>query len=241
MSVDANDSNDSREATVTITPASGNNAAQFTFLQPGAQLSVNPATLSVTSRGATETVTVTANGTWEVIADYLPESTTWNIVSGSMDGDATLSVNVPAYLSASGRNGKMVFKLLTTDSRCELPINQAPCYLRLLANGAEVQNLDYSVDGVNTGGVTSVEVETDAEWDVSLSNQADASWLHIAKNGDGNSFSITVDAEAAVELRQADITVRLTNLTEGSVTRSIHIRQGSSFGKGEYPDEEDWN
>ena len=97
-------------------------------------------------------------------------------------------------------------------------------------------------DGVQffSKGGTSAPITISTDGKYSISEQTD--WFSISREGDV--FTVSADVNETGHIRTGDITITLTDLTEGSLTLTLTVTQiapGGYFSREDYTDDNLWD
>ena len=156
------------------------------------------------SKSASIPVTINTNDSWTASS-----SATWMTVSSTAGvGSLVVSIHVADNATTNSRTGKVVFKTATETK--EVSVTQPGRSLTL-----SISTLSFMAIGGTSNTIT---VTTDGTYTISSS----ATWAAISKNG--NTFTVRASANSGVA-RSATITVALTNLSSGSLSKTISVTQ----------------
>ena len=191
------------------------------FLSTGQQatpVSVDQRSITVESTSTSAVVNVTASGQWTVASgsDWITLSTN----SGTGDGSITLTIaenNTPDMRSGTVtiQNSAGSVNVTVTQNGKTLTISP--------------ESLSFEADG----GTETVTVTADG----AFSATTDDSWLTIQTSD--KSITVTTTANTTTHNRTGSVTVSLSNLTSGSLIKTINVMQnarGSMINGHEYVD-----
>lgn len=190
---------------------------EFDIVQQGTWLDISSDMLHFTSRGGSETLSVSTDKSWTATADE-----DWITLSPS-EGKGDVALTVTAADNPSVDSRLSFFTLTTSDGMTVSAfVEQDARYLTV-----ETERVTFG----NAGGNQTVNLSTDGTYEVT----SDASWLSFSKYA--GSFIITAAENTTTEAREADVTVSLSGLTKGKLERTVHVIQtdnGGGFEKKPY-------
>jgi hypothetical protein len=201
-----NTDRDSRLGAVIVT--CGDENTTLTVTQSGTWLELSTDSLLFASAGGADTLKLSSNVVWKVIT----EESWLKVSTASGKGDATLVVTAADNASPSSRKGNIT---ISSDGY-NLPITiiQDARYLII-----ETETIHFA----NEGGRYEVSVDDDGTFDVT----SDVEWLAFEKQENG--FTVVAAENATPDTRNATITVFLSDLTEGTMERTISASQDSRY------------
>jgi hypothetical protein len=171
-------------------------------------LTVLPASLSLTSAGSLQNITVSSGAGWAA-----ESSATWLTVSpASGTGNGLIGLTADAYTGSSPRTATVT----VTGSDITRTVN-----VTQTAPPATLTVLPASLEFAAAGGLTNIAVTSNASWTAG----SPAAWLTVSPPSGTNdgSVSITAAANSTGSTRATTVT-----LTAGSVTRTVSVAQASA-------------
>lgn len=185
--------------------------------QAGKFIDVSSKALSFQSNRDSVAVNLTANGHWTASA-----SASWIKLSESEgDGDCDVTITVQDNPFASSRLGEVTVTRGGYNP-VKISVSQAGRYLNLSSN--------YIVFFEKGGTSEPIMVQTDGIW--SVQNECD--WLTINKESESQ-LILTASENTGSNSRTGYVYVYLTDLTSGTLQKSITVIQGTHF-EAEYVD-----
>ena len=185
--------------TKTITVNQGNKSFNF---------AADVKTIEATSATKSQDIKLTTNDEWTATssADWLTLSAT----SGM--GDATIKATLAENTTASKRTATITLKGVNSGKSATVNVSQDGKSLSL---SKESLTFDYQ-----SGGEV-IDVKTDGTYTASSSD----SWLTFYQ--DGNKLTVNVAENTGTAARKGTVTVSMTGLTSGSLTKTITVNQSS--------------
>lgn len=209
--------------------------------QEGEKVAIEASATGFSSQSAQFTVNVTSNTNWTVLS-----KPSWIKLSSSTGtGNGSVTASIEDNPSTSPREGGISFKASASAAESqEVTISQAARYLRLIDNsGNDVPGiLAFNNNGESYNGISEITIDTDGSWESvpTYSYSTAENWINFTTSG--NVLTLKPGQITGVEHREGDLTVRLTDLEDGTVLeRKIHIIQGNDIDLGDYDPDEDWN
>lgn len=200
------------EVTIKLTDLTkGSLARTVTVSQAGTDynFSVNKNTLTGTSASWSENIILTTNDSWTATSN-----SGWITLSKtSGTNNATIKVTISENTTTSQRTGTVTLKGTNSGSSLTVNVIQEGKYLTVAPT-----SLNFGADG----GSSSVTVSTDGSFTTSKSD----SWITVSTSG--NSITITASKNSSSSSRSGSVTVSMTGLTSGSITRTITVSQAGS-------------
>ena len=205
LTVEENTSISSRTGTVTFKSSGKDYTVSVTQTGADPTFSITPTTLSFTSSGGNQSITVTSNQTWTASS-----SVSWLTLSKtSGTGDATLTLTAQANTSTDNRSGIVTFTADGKTYTVTASQNGVATYFEITPT---------TLSFTSSGGSKSVSVMSNQPWMVS----ADASWLKLSDNSGTSDATLSVTAEenTSTSSRSGTITFKA-----GGNTYSVSVTQ----------------
>lgn len=201
--------------------------AEISVSQAGKYFSVNNEELAIGSKGGTMQVSIATNDSWSV---NLLNNVQWLTVSDK-SGEESLMIDFVAGDNPSVNTRSETATISPKDlNAVNVVIRQKARYLTVDSDGVQF---------FSKGGTTApITISTDGKY--SISEQTD--WFSISHEGD--MFIVTADVNETGHIRTGDITITLTDLTEGSLTLTFTVTQiapGGNFSREDYTDDNLWD
>lgn len=172
--------------------------------------SVDVSTLNATSVTETHSFTLTTNDEWTATS-----SNNWITLSAtSGTGSKKINVTVSDNASTNSRTGSITLKGVNSGNTTKITVNQDGRYLTV-----EPTSMSFNAEG----GSNTATVVTDG----SFKATNDADWLTVTESG--NTITVKVSANTSTDGRSSMVAVSLTDLSSGSLIRTITVKQ---IGKG---------
>ena len=201
--------------------------AEISVSQDGKYFSVNNEELAIGSKGGTMQVSIATNDSWSV---NLFNNAQWLIVSDK-SGEESLTIDFIAEDNPSVNLRSETATISPKDlESVNVVIRQKARYLTVDSDGVQF---------FSKGGTSApITISTDGKY--SISEQTD--WFSISQEGDV--FTVSADVNETGHIRTGDITITLTDLTEGSLTLTLTVTQiapGGNFSREDYTDDNLWD
>ena len=201
--------------------------AEISVSQDGKYFSVNNEELAIGSKGGTMQVSIATNDSWSV---NLFNNAQWLTVSDK-SGEESLTIDFIAEDNPSVNPRSETATISPKDlESVNVVIRQKARYLTLDSDGVQF---------FSKGGTSApITISTDGKY--SISEQTD--WFSISQEGDV--FTVSADVNETGHIRTGDITITLTDLTEGSLTLTLTVTQiapGGNFSREDYTDDNLWD
>lgn len=201
--------------------------AEISVSQDGKYFSVNNEELAIGSKGGTMQVSIATNDSWSV---NLFNNAQWLTVSDKL-GEESLTIDFIAEDNPSVNPRSETSTISPKDlESVNVVIRQKARYLTVDSDGVQF---------FSKGGTSApITISTDGKY--SISEQTD--WFSISREGDV--FTVSADVNETGHIRTGDITITLTDLTEGSLTLTLTVTQiapGGNFSREDYTDDNLWD
>lgn len=201
--------------------------AEISVSQDGKYFSVNNEALAIGSKGGKMQVSLATNDSWSI---SLLNNAEWLTVS-EMSGEESLTVDFTAGDNPSVNPRSETATITPTDlDPVNVILRQSARYLTVDSEGVQF---------FSKGGTSApIVISTDGKY--SISEQTD--WLSITHEGDV--LTVTADVNETGHIRTGDITITLTDLTEGSITLTLTVTQiapGGNFSREDYTEDNLWD
>ena len=201
--------------------------AEISVSQDGKYFSVNNEELAIGSKGGTMQVSIATNDSWSV---NLFNNAQWLTVFDK-SGEESLTINFIAEDNPSVNPRSETATISPKDlESVNVVIRQKARYLTVDSDGVQF---------FSKGGTSApITISTDGKY--SISEQTD--WFSISREGDV--FTVSADVNETGHIRTGDITITLTDLTEGSLTLTLTVTQiapGGNFSREDYTDDNLWD
>ena len=172
--------------------------------------SVDATTLNATSVKETHSFTLTTNDQWTTSS-----SNNWITLSAtSGTGTKKINVTVSDNPSTNSRTGSITLKGDNSGNTTKITVTQDGRYLTV-----NPTSLTFNAEG----GTNTVTVSTDGTF--STSTDA-ANWITVSTSG--NTITVKATANTSISKRTGTVTVSLTHLTSGSLSRTITVTQNGA-------------
>lgn len=201
--------------------------AEISVSQDGKYFSVNNEELAIGSKGGTMQVSIATNDSWSV---NLFNNAQWLTVSDK-SGEESLTIDFIAEDNPSVNLRSETATISPKDlESVNVVIRQKARYLTVDSDGVQF---------FSKGGTSApITISTDGKY--SISEQTD--WFSISQ--EGYVFTVSADVNETGHIRTGDITITLTDLTEGSLTLTLTVTQiapGGNFSREDYTDDNLWD
>ena len=201
--------------------------AEISVSQDGKYFSVNNEELAIGSKGGTMQVSIATNDSWSV---NLFNNAQWLTVSDK-SGEESLTIDFIAEDNPSVNPRSETATISPKDlESVNVVIRQKARYLTVDSDGVQF---------FSKGGTSApITISTDGKY--SISEQTD--WFSISQEGDV--FKVSADVNETGHIRTGEITITLTDLTEGSLTLTLTVTQiapGGNFSREDYTDDNLWD
>ena len=185
---------------------------KISVIQQGQYLNVSSKYMSFSSRGGNIQVSLKSNNNWSATADN-----DWITLSDTEgDGDCNLTITAADNPSVTFRTAHVDIVQKGNNS-VQIMIGQVARYLKVSAS-----DLQFSYKGGTSDPIT---IDTDGVAWVSA-DSVDSDWLTIKMESD-NQFTITASKNDGQE-RTGKVTVILTDIVDGTISRDITVKQAYS-------------
>lgn len=201
--------------------------ADISVSQDGKYFSVNNEELAIGSKGGTMQVSIATNDSWSI---NLLNNAEWLTVSDK-SGEENLTIDFVARDNPSVNPRSETATISPKDlNAVNVVIRQKARYLTVDSDGVQF---------FSKGGTSApITISTDGKY--SISEQTE--WFTLSHEGDV--FTVTADVNETGHIRTGDITITLTDLTEGSLTLTLTVTQiapGGNFSREDYTDDNLWD
>lgn len=225
ITVDENTNDNERSGNVIVTM--GDKSATINIVQKGKYFTVDNSLLTYISKGGSIGVTVTTNDSWNAKVE---EGSSWLSLSATNgNGDAKLNVIASDNPSVNNRTGSIIVETVN-GQRVKILVKQDARYLTVDTN----ELLFYSKGGTSNP----ITISTDGMFSISTQD----SWLSISQ--EGHTFRATASENEGTDARFGKITLRLTDLHEGTYSLEIQVTQlnyGGTFLRKDYDADKDYD
>ncbi len=180
------------------------------------------------SKGGSSVIEMLTNEKWTATIE---NDTTWlSLSSKSGTGNANLTLTVKDNASINKRSTSI---LITPEysQAIRIMVTQNPRYLTV-----DAQSIMFFASG---GTSDVVQINTDGSFEISSSD----TWLTVNKL-ENNTFTVFATQNTSENMRQGSVIIRMTGLTEGSLSLELPIIQagdGGSFIFNGFEDDNNWN
>lgn len=227
ISVDNNSGSTNRSGIIKIGNDSFTQTAEIYVSQQGKYFSVNNEALSIGSTGGKMQVALSTNDSWSV---RLMNNEQWiSITQKTGEESNIIDLNVGDNPSVNPRSEIARITPMDLDP-VSVIIRQNARFLTVDSDGVQF---------FSKGGTSSpIIISTDGKF--SVSEQSD--WFTITQ--DGNILRVIADANDTGHERTGNIIITLTDLTEGSMSLTLTVKQiapGGTFGKEFFTEDNLWD
>lgn len=213
ISVTENTGHSDRMATVSVTMS--DKTIELAVHQQGKYLSVDNNQIVFPTKGGAKNLHIATNDIWKAM---LKENADWLKLSES-EGEGLIDMTLSATDNASVNERSDILNIATKHGlNVALPIKQ------------EARRLSVSASDVlffYRGGTSEViTIQTNGEYRISQVGD----WFSVSRTG--NSFTVNASRNETKESREGNITITMTDLTEGNYAVTIPVaqtREGCSF------------
>ncbi len=226
VTVEENKSTDERTGTITYQYC--DKSANVNIHQLAKYITIDNNAFTFDSKGGNSTIELLTNEKWTATIE---NDTTWlSLSSKSGTGNANLTLTVKENASVNQRSTTI---LITPEysQAIKIMVTQKPRYLTI-----NTQSIMFFA----TGGTSEVvQIDTDGSYEITGSD----SWFTI-NNLENNTFSVFASQNTSENMRQGTITIKLTGLTEGSLSIELPVIQagnGGSFIFNGFEEDNNWN
>lgn len=201
--------------------------AEISVSQDGKYFSVNNETLAIGSKGGKMQVSLATNDSWSI---SLLNNAKWLTVS-EMSGEESLTVDFTAGDNPSVNPRSETATITTTDlDPVNVILRQSARYLTVDSEGVQF---------FSKGGTSApIVISTDGKYTVT--EQTD--WFSVSHEGDV--IVVKADVNETGHIRTGDISITLTDLTDGSMTLALTVTQlapGGNFSREDYTEDNLWD
>lgn len=228
VSVSVTENCTTEERTGTITYSYAGSSTDIIVHQLSKYLTIDDGSFEFESIGGSHTIELSTNESWVATIEHDVDWLSLSQTSGI--GNATLALTAKDNSTVNTRSTVLIIEPKYSQA-VRILVSQKPKTLSV-----NTQNILFFANGGTSDVIT---VNTDGQFEVTGS----ASWLTITRGSD-NTFTVTAASNGVQEVREGTVTVRLTNLSEGSLSIDIPVvqtGQGGTFILNGYSTDSDWN
>lgn len=201
--------------------------AEISVSQDGKYFSVNNEALAIGSKGGKMQVSLATNDSWSI---SLLNNAKWITVS-EMSGEESLTVDFTASDNPSVNPRSETATITPTDlDPVNVIMRQSARYLTVDSEGVQF---------FSKGGTSApIVISTDGKYTVT--EQTD--WFSVSHEGDV--IVVKADVNETGHIRTGDISITLTDLTDGSMTLALTVTQlapGGNFSREDYTEDNMWD
>lgn len=201
--------------------------AEISVSQDGKYFSVNNEALAIGSKGGKMQVSLATNDSWSI---SLLNNAKWLNVS-EMSGEESLTVDFTADDNPSVNPRSDTATITPTDlDPVNVILRQSARYLTVDSEGVQF---------FSKGGTSApIVITTDGKYTVT--EQTD--WFSVSHEGDV--IVVKADVNDTGHIRTGDISITLTDLTDGSMTLALTVTQlapGGNFSREDYTEDNLWD
>lgn len=201
--------------------------AEISVSQDGKYFSVNNEALAIGSKGGEIQVSLSTNDSWSI---SLLNNAEWLTVS-EMSGEESLTVDFTAGDNPSVNPRSETATITPTDlDPVNVILRQSARYLTVDSEGVQF---------FSKGGTSApIVISTDGKYTVT--EQTD--WFSVSHEGDV--IVVKADVNETGHIRTGDISITLTDLTDGSMTLALTVTQlapGGNFSREDYTEDNLWD
>ena len=201
--------------------------AEISVSQDGKYFSVNNEALAIGSKGGKMQVSLATNDSWSI---SLLNNAKWLTVS-EMSGEESLTVDFTAGDNPSVNPRSETATITPTDlDPVNVILRQSARYLTVDSEGVQF---------FSKGGTSApIVISTDGKY--TLTEQTD--WFSVSHEGDV--IVVKADVNETGHIRTGDISLTLTDLTDGSMTLALTVTQlapGGNFSREDYTEDNLWD
>ncbi len=188
---------------------------------------VDNGNLNFTSKGGSKSVMISTKESWTA---KVTNGNTWlSLTSPSGNGVGNLEIMASDNPSVNGRTGNILVET-ATGLHLNITINQQARYLTV--------DKDELVFYSKGGTYNSVLVSTDGVYSVTASE----AWLNVIETTNG--FKVQATDNTGKDIRYGKITVKMTDLKEGTISIEIPVTQlnyGGNFLRDDYDNDKNYD
>ena len=201
--------------------------AEISVSQDGKNFSVNNEALAIGSKGGKMQVSLSTNDSWSI---SLLNNAEWLTLS-EMSGEESLTVDFTASDNPSVNPRSETATITPTDlDPVNVILRQSARYLTVDTEGVQF---------FSKGGTSApIVISTDGKYIVT--EQTD--WFSVSHEGDV--IVVKADVNETGHIRTGDISITLTDLTDGSMTLALTVTQlapGGNFSREDYTEDNLWD
>lgn len=201
--------------------------AEISVSQDGKYFSVNNEALAIGSKGGKMQVSLATNDSWSI---SLLNNAKWLTIS-EISGEESLTVDFTAGDNPSVNPRSETATITPTDlDPVNVILRQSARYLTVDSEGVQF---------FSKGGTSApIVISTDGKYTVT--EQTD--WFSVSHEGDV--IVVKADVNETGHIRTGDISITLTDLTDGSMTLALTVTQlapGGNFSREDYTEDNLWD
>lgn len=226
ISVEENDEDGIRSGSVTLTI--GNTSYSISVIQSGKYFMIDYGMAMFGSTGAELAVEISTNDSWTAEVENNDPWITLSQSSGT--GNASFVATIADNPSVSSRSTMIVFTSGYGKS-LKIQVNQAARYMTV-----DRRSVTFFASG---GTSEDIQVSTDGKYSITCPD----SWLSITEK-EHDMFNVTASENTSKEMRQGTVTIKMTDLKEGSYQIDLPVLQAAqlaSFVIQGYGDDMNWD
>lgn len=221
VTAEENITNDTKTGKITV--SMGGKTANVDVTQKGKFFAISDSTLSYTSIGGDFDLQLSTNDTWTA---KIEDGISWITLSQeSGSGSITLKATAADNPSTESRTANIVFETKYSQSKTVIVTQDA----RFL----DISTSEQMFKG--KGGTSdAITISTDGQYSITCSD----TWFTINQNE--NTFTITASVNDTPDPRTGTITIELTDLIDGKLSKNIDVMQyntGSSLFRNDYDED----
>ena len=226
LCIEENGEEDKRIGTITLTI--GDRSYTVTIIQSGKYITVDYGNTTFGSTGAKLSIEVNTNDSWSAKVE---NEVSWvSLSKNNGSGNASFVATIADNPSVNSRNA-FICITTTNNKSIKIPITQAARYLIV-----DHQGVNFFASG---GTSEDISISTDGQYSLEYSSL----WFTIKEKGDGV-FNIIATPNATKEEREGVLTIKMTDLIDGSYSIEMPIVQssyGAVFSVIGYSDDQNWD
>lgn len=179
LKADANEGNDYRSATVTLSHTGNINISNnFTVRQAPANINASTESIKLENVAASITITIESEAPWAVST-----SSTWMDISPQSGeaGSSEIKIDVAPNMTINDRTGYIILSI-GGNERVRIPVEQRGCYIEI-----DTKSIEYG----STGGDYTLKVTSNTDWEIT----SVPDWVTVSDSTGNGNKEVTITAE----------------------------------------------
>lgn len=211
ISIEENNTESDRFGEIIVKSQPLNSTSKIVVAQKGKNFNftVDKDSIGSSSVAFSDLITITTNDEWTIAADK--DWLSLSVSSGK--GEGNVNINVLENKTPEARIAMISIKGKNSGTTASVKVVQDGKFLKVYAN-----SLNFSNDGESK----TVIISTDGTYSVSQEGE----WFIVSQIGD--TLTVTAEKNIATSMNSGSIVVSMTNLTTGSLSQTISVKQGAT-------------